>query len=208
MKNLATCFSLLLLLLAASIGVAQSEFTGGIIAGAVTTQVSGDGLGGWNKFGGTGGAWVNMSFSERYGLTMAMQFVQKGSRKPADPGNGDYNTFAYRLNYIDVPVMVSYKRASARTPIQFNAGLYAGVLISQEQLYNGSTTGITPPFNGYDIGAAGGASLWLGERSFVEFRISTSILPSRNSPNPTNAWSYYEQGNYNQVLHLMYGFGF
>lgn len=187
---------------------AQSEFTGGLLAGPVTSQVSGDGLGGWDKFGGTAGGWVHMTFSDHYGMTFAIQYIMKGSRKPADPNNGDFNTFAYRLNYIDVPIMLSYRRAAARAPLQFNAGLYAGVLVGQEQLYNGATTGIEPPFNQTDFGATGGITWWLSEKLNLELRGTTSVLPSRNSPNPTNAWSYYEQGNYNQTLMLLLGLRF
>ncbi|MDZ4824057.1 MAG: porin family protein [Flavobacteriales bacterium] len=183
----------------------QSEFTGGLMAGPVTSQISGDGLGGWDKFGFAAGAWVNMSFSKKTGITMAMQFINKGSKKPADPNNFDYSTFRYNLNYIDVPLMFTWKNVSIKkTHLQINLGIYAGVLVKQNQQFDGGQSSINPPFESTDIGATGGAAFWFSDKTAIEFRTATSIIPTRPSPNPTNAWSYYEQGNYNQVLQLMF----
>ena len=83
-------FFALLLLGLSQISFAQEEsgqkrnFKGGLIAGAVTSQISGDGLGGWDKFGLAAGAWVNVPFSDRASATMSMKYINKGSRTKRD----------------------------------------------------------------------------------------------------------------------------
>ena len=104
-------FFALLLLGLSQISFAQDvsgqkrNFKGGLIAGAVTSQISGDGLGGWDKFGLAAGAWVNVPFSDRSSATMTMKFINKGSRTKRDTIN--FETFGYYLNYIEVPLWFS-----------------------------------------------------------------------------------------------------
>ena len=173
-----------------------ARFDGGLFIGGVTSQVSGDGLGGWNKFGFAAGAFVKMNFSDRWGTVLSMHYTMKGSAKPADPKNNDFDQFSYRLNYIDVPVMLEYRQKQ----LLVHAGPYVGVLVSQQQDYNGSKSNPSPLFETLDIGGTFGVGYMMGEKLGVEFRGQTSMIPTRPAPNVTNTWSYYEQGNYNQVL--------
>lgn len=182
----------------------DSRFEGGIVFGGVTSQVSGDGLGGWNKYGMAAGAWVKMGFSDKWGALISMHYTNKGSAKPADPKNGDNDQFFYKLNYIDIPVMAEYQMDRAL----FHFGLYAGVLVKQSQEYNGSSSSPSPLFEPLDIGGTLGAGYELNDNWTIELRGQTSIIPTRPSPNPTNTWSYYEQGNYNQVLQLLLSLSF
>jgi len=81
---------------------AQQAFNAGVALGMTTSQISGDGLGGWDKFGFTGGAYVNAPFNSKNGLRIGLYYSEKGSRTKRDTLN--FNTFAYRLNYIEVPM--------------------------------------------------------------------------------------------------------
>lgn len=183
---------------------AQSVFTGGLSAGGVTSQVSGDGLGGWDKFGFYGGGWVHAAFGETYGGQMNIQFITKGSRKNADEENGDFNTFSFNLNYIEIPLLATYSSKNWRIGV----GPSVGLLISQKQLFNGLEYEITPPFSTLDISGCLSVQTKLGERLSLELRGFTSILPTRPAPAVVNALSYYEQGNYNQVITLGLQYGF
>jgi hypothetical protein len=164
--------------------------------------VSGDGLGGWDKFGLTGGAYVNAPFNSKNGLRIGLYYSEKGSRTKRDTLN--FNTFSYRLNYIEVPVQWSYQNG----PFTFLSGLYYGQLIKQEILANQLTYPVSPSFRTFDIGLGLGAIAQLGDHLFIEAKFSTSILPTRPSPNFANPNSYYEKGNYNQVLHFLIGRNF
>jgi len=195
MKKILTLLPLLSIF---SLGVfAQQAFQAGLWVGPVSSQISGDGLGGWDKFGLAGGAWIRSEFGEKWSATAGMQFIQKGSRTKRDTLN--FQTFAYSLGYIEVPVMAGYRIKDW----QINLGGFAGFLISQKIIANGIETDPNPPFESIEVGATGGATYFLGEKWAIELRGSSSILPVRHSPNFANSLSYYERGNTNQVIQLM-----
>lgn len=181
---------------------AQQAFKAGVSFGMTTSQISGDGLGGWDKFGLTGGAFVSAPFSSKNGFRIGLYYAEKGSRTKRDTLN--FNTFAYRLKYIEVPVQFSFQNG----PITILSGLYYGRLIKQDILSNGAPYAVNPAFRNYDIGIALGATLQLGDHFFIEGRFSTSVIPTRPSPNFANPNSYYEKGNYNQVLNFLIGRNF
>ncbi|MDZ4750366.1 MAG: outer membrane beta-barrel protein [Flavobacteriales bacterium] len=182
----------------------QVDFQGGIRGGLVSSQVSGDGLAGWNKFGGAAGAFVQMGFNERSSVSFEILYANKGSRKPANADNDDFNTFTMKLNYIEVPITYNYRRNN----VQFDLGLYAGVLTGSEIEFNEANYSIEPAFNTTDIGALGGVHWLASEKLSFILRASSSILPIRPAPNPVQKFSYYEQGQYNQALYLLIGYSF
>ena len=167
-----------------------------------TSQISGDGLGGWDKFGLTGGAFVSAPLSSKNGFRIGINYADKGSRTKRDTLN--FNTYAYRLRYVEVPVQYSFQNG----PFTFLSGLYYGRLIKQDVLSNSYTYDVTPPFRNFDIGIALGATLQMGDHFFLEGKFSSSVIPTRPSPNFANPNSYYEKGNYNQVLYFLIGRNF
>lgn len=193
------------LLLAALLSIrasGQQSFSAGLSVGMTTSQISGDGLGGWDKFGLTGGAYVDAPLSSRNGLRMGIYYSDKGSRTKRDTLN--FNVFAYRLKYIEVPVQYSFQNG----PFAFLTGLYFGRLIKQDILSNGASYDVSPAFRNYDFGIALGTTLRLGDHFFIEGKFTTSVIPTRPSPNFANPNSFYEKGNYNQVLYFLIGRNF
>lgn len=188
------------------IALGQREFKGGIMAGPVASQISGDGLGGWDKIGFAAGAWVSIPFSEKSEMTISMKYITKGSRTKRDTLTN--NMFAYHLNYIDVPVLYSYRVVRKKSSFNLNIGPYAGVLLKQKIVTNGYDYAVIPPFSGFDVGASVGITWWLGEKFFFDLSSASSLLPTRPTPNATNQYSFYEKGNYNQTLQFMLGLRF
>jgi hypothetical protein len=188
-------------------GASKRNFKGGVVFGGVTSQISGDGLGGWDKFGVTAGAWVNVPFSERASATMSMKYINKGSRTKLDTIN--FNTFGYYLNYVEVPIWFSYA-PSKKEPdrLRINVGPYAGYLFNQKIISNGFDYEVSPPFESLDVGLEFGVTFWITPKFSVNFMSSTSVLPTRPNPAQVNPLSYYEKGNYNQTLQLLIAKGF
>jgi hypothetical protein len=195
-----------LVLMSSLFALSQRNFKGGILAGPVASQMSGDGLGGWDKVGFSAGAWVSMPLSEKMALNLSMKYITKGSRTKRDTLN--FNTFAYHLNYIDVPVLFSYRVLGRKTSLDVNVGPYFGVLLKQKIVSNGYDYEINPAFKSFDFGASGGITWWMGERFFFDFSLATSIIPTRPAPVVVNKASYYEYGNYNQSVHFTLGWSF
>lgn len=200
-------FVLAVLLVACSLlSWSQRQFKGGILAGPVASQMSGDGMGGWDKIGFTAGAWVSMPFSEKAALNISLKYITKGSKTKRDTIN--FNSFAYHLNYIDVPLLLSYRAVGKRTALDVNLGPCIGVLVKQKIVSNGYDYELNPPFRSFDIAAAGGVTWWLSEHFFFDLSFTTSIIPARPAPEVVNKTNYYEYGNYNQTINFTLGLSF
>lgn len=200
-------FSSSILLAQEERGSSKRNFRGGILAGGVTSQISGDGLGGWDKFGMTAGAWVSVPFTERFSATMNMKYINKGSRTKLDTLT--FNSFGYYLNYIEVPIWFSYapsKKESDRLLINF--GPYAGYLFKQTIISNGFDYPVNPPFERIDVGLELGVTFRITPKFGVSVMSSSSVLPTRPNPSQVNPLSYYEKGNYNQTMQLIIMKGF
>jgi hypothetical protein len=183
---------------------AQKDFAGGLMIGAVTSQVSGDGMAGFNKFGYSAGAWVNIPISKKTGLDLGMQYITKGSSSGRDTLT--FQKRGFRLNYIEVPLLVTIKDLIPKLDIEITAGPYAGLIILQKEVYNGVARDVTPvPFSKIDFGAVFGVRYWPGEKLFLEIRTTNSVIHSRPAPSNLNTGPLYLSGNFNNVLQFIIG---
>jgi hypothetical protein len=186
-------------------GFSQLEFSGGIELGAATSQVSGDALSGFDKFGLSAGPFIRTTFSEKSSAKLGILYLNKGSKKNADPDNGDLITYAIRLNYVEVPITYSYSINNIRA----EGGLAIARLVSSSELgTDGRERDFIFPFEKMDFSVVLGASYYFSENIFVNGRWSQSIIPVRKSPNVVNSASFYEAGMYNTAFQLMFGYEF
>ena len=92
-------------------------FKGGVLAGATTSQISGDNLAGFHKLGAMAGVFANCVLVEqpKFGLKlqMEMDFVMKGSHSFSRSGQAVNPMAKYVLNlgYIEVPVLLRFRIA-------------------------------------------------------------------------------------------------
>lgn len=100
-------FLLLLLLLFFTVLSYSQEFYGGFLAGFNGSQVEGDVASGYNKMGLIGGAWMQRDINPDFYWGMEIKVNQKGSRIHPTNKNGNWK-YVYRLNYIDLPVLIGY----------------------------------------------------------------------------------------------------
>ena len=186
------------------IAAAQQQFQGGLVIGVTTTQVSGDGLGGWDKFGVVAGGWVNMPVFAEWSLQLGMNYINKGSKTKRDTIN--FESFGYYLNYVDVPILLQ-RHLTLRSKFKADVGFgpYAGFLLNQKIKSNGIDREVTPPFERYDIGLNASCKLWWSSTIFTSLAFTTSVLPTRPNPSSVNPGSYYEKGTYNQTIQFCLG---
>jgi hypothetical protein len=186
-------------------GLSQLEFSGGLELGVSTTQLSGDALSGFDKFGLSAGPFIRTTFSEKSSAKLGILYLNKGSKKNADPDNGDLITYAIRLNYVEVPITYSYSINNIRA----EGGLAIARLVSSSELgTDGRERDFIFPFEKMDFSVVLGASYYFSENIFVNGRWSQSIIPVRKSPNVLNSASFYEAGMYNTAFQLMFGYEF
>jgi hypothetical protein len=190
---------------------AQKKFMGGMVGGPVFSQISGDGLGGWDKLGFSVGAWVGVPLSDKNNISMSMRYITKGSRTKRD--TLEFNSFAYHLNYLDVPILFQHNFLIRQSNFSWSAGPVIGLLLNQKVKVNKvdrtvPEAGQGPEFDPLDIGLMGSITAWVSPKFYIELSTSTSVIPTRPAPLVVNKTSYYEQGNYNQTLQLMFGLRF
>jgi hypothetical protein len=174
------------------------KFNGGIIGGATLSQIHGDGVGGFNKIGFNLGATVEMRNSAKKSLQLSVVYNQKGSRKPPNPSAGDWDTWAYRFTYIDLPVTLNYRYSS----IDIIVGLQPSLLVAAEENFYGVGFGPTSiPVKKWDLCAVIGLRTQYGEHSLLVARLTQSIIPIAPVP-PSDPLLWWDNRMMNMTLEL------
>jgi hypothetical protein len=125
-------FYILITLSLLTFGLSAQEFYGGVLAGFNGSQIDHDGAGGYHKMGLVGGAWVQRDLSPNWYWGMELKVNQKGMRiKPTKENN--QKKYIYRLNYIDLPVLIGY---SYDPTFSFFGGLSFGYLFNKNAYDN------------------------------------------------------------------------
>lgn len=181
-------------------GSTPQRFQMGLKIGPNTSQMSGDGLGGFDKFGAVLGATVKGKINERNYFSIGIEYNSKGSRAPIDTIN--HNTFAFRLHYIQIPLQW---QLDINQRLRLHLGPYAAFLAQQSVMTNGISRSMAeasygPAFDPWDFGITAGLAFKFTEQSFFLLEFGQSILPIRPNPAQANQYSYYERGNYNSTV--------
>lgn len=119
----------------------DKKFFASLGAGAVFSQVDGDGFGGYHKIGLAAGPSVMVQVHKNWVVQFGLSYTQKGSRNGKAVGSdlGQYIQ-KYKLNthYLDAPLTLNYVYKSTYL---FGAGLaYSAYISSKEEIHgiNGS----------------------------------------------------------------------
>lgn len=201
---LRSFYAIALLMVSSGYLKSQIDFSGGIEAGAATSQVSGDALSGYDKFGLSAGPFIRATFSDKHSARLSILYINKGSRKNANPDKGDFRTYVLKLNYLEVPILYNYTYDSFKV----EGGLGIGTLVKNIVVEDGIERNLIEPFENLEFSVLAGLSYTFSENLFVTGRFAQSIIPVRKAPNVVNALSFYEAGQYNSVIQLMLGYEF
>ncbi|MBK6984886.1 MAG: PorT family protein [Bacteroidetes bacterium] len=179
-----------------------------IMAGVSPSQVHGDTYSGFHKLGGMGGVGVESVFNEKASMNLSFLFIQKGARKNQNLEKNDLNYYYLNLNYVEVPILVTYTQKK----FLFDIGVSAAYLINYyEASEAGNFTGMFP-FQKYDFSVKVGLGLNISPKWFVNFRSSNSFITTR--PNRVKQAIYYNniiartfnKGYYNNILEFTLGY--
>ncbi len=197
MKNILSLITFVFLNIAA-----YCQFNFGVIGGFNGSQVSGDDLGGFNKFGGFGGIYTNIDASDNLNIEMEMVYTQKGSRKQARPNKFDFNSYLLQLNYIEVPLLFNFKvkglgieiGPSVATLLSFKEADQNGVFVSTRNFFKTEAS-----FNA-------GVQYSFNKNLKGVFRFTNSVIPIRK--HASGATYRLNLGQYNTVLTIMLKYSF
>jgi hypothetical protein len=165
----------IVLLLFTPITLFGQGFGGGIYGGISTSQVSGDGIGGFHKVGGWAGAFTDYRFTPRSALQFEISFIQKGSRQtPTVKNNGIL--YVHNQNILEIPVL--YRWYGIKN-MSIEIGMQAGIIMSTVERGNViPETRNNPAFRKAEWSGAAGLSYYFWKSKIeVNMRYSNSIIP-------------------------------
>lgn len=226
-------FILLILIIGIGWTCNAQRFIGSIIAGANVTQVDGDQVAGYYKWGFNGGASVMLPLDRNmhWFATVELLYTQKGSYQNAYRANAiltpDTNSLYYHnidfgapfnkdikyklnLDYVEVPILFHYE--DHHTGWGFGLGFAWGRLVSVKEIENGWTTTTdlrsnTYKRNDWSLLADVKIRLWKGLKLNIRYQYSLVPLRIREYEKPATheTWTRKE---YNNVItcRLIYSF--
>lgn len=153
----------------------KGEFRGLLRAGLCTSQINGDGFGGYNKLNGTAGVGVFTPISDKLRFQIELSYCGRGSRKR--PSDDDPTSYRISAHYIDIPLLLKFDVWK----FEFEAGLCNGIFLFHTEDDN---FGRVPTdqrqwsFNRYEIAANGGIYVPINEKWKTNARFHYSILPA------------------------------
>ena len=150
------------------------KFEAGFVGGFSASQISGDGLAGFDKGGARLGAYISYPLqNKRINFEVGMQYLQKGSKEPSgELGISNYNM---NLHYVEVPFTVNY---SLKNGLLLETGIGAGILVNYtEENANGTLLGESP--NTLALDFLCGIQYQLFEQLKINVRYGNSITPIR-----------------------------
>lgn len=149
---------------------------GAVIAGFNTTQVDGDEVYGYHKFGFNVGVAAIIPLSEKFSISIETLYNQKGSyQKPRflGPETGEYKLV---INYADIPVLIHYEDKETLT---FGTGFSYGRLTSNfKEMEHGvklDWTKTTFPYDKDDINWLFDFRFRMRHKLWFNFRYAYSI---------------------------------
>lgn len=181
-------------------GVHAQRFKGEIIAGMNASQIEGDEVFGFKKFGGNMGMGVMLPFQfnkkssdKTWAVSMEMLFSQKGSHQrqrqgilfPADSVVSDRyydSTVKYdlRLNYVSMPIMLHY--LDMKTGWTFGVGVAYNRLFGIREIENGMETYTSlssETYSLHEISVMADIRFRIYRQLKFNFRYEYSLLPIR-----------------------------
>ncbi|MEX1190816.1 MAG: porin family protein [Brumimicrobium sp.] len=148
-------------------------FTGHLLGGLSSSQISGDGTEGFVQFGVYAGIGTKAEISDIWSLSGSLIFNQKGSR--VYKSSNSINTYRLRVNYIETPILLGY--AYKKWLIQ--TGPYLGVKINQREKTEYGITENPRQFKPLDLGLQLQVSYQIKDRLNLTLAFQNSLLPVR-----------------------------
>ncbi|MDR1345776.1 MAG: PorT family protein [Bacteroidales bacterium] len=184
-----------------SVNKAKSAFTGGVRAGFTASQISGDDLSGFNKFGGYAGLFANFPVvpSAKIKLQFELNFIMKGSHTYVSPGSTAFiNNYALNLFYVEAPLLLKLAPFTNKLRgLEIEIGPAFNVLFHYIEKIDGEKRNIDEKFRWYEVALDIGIGYLFKEHYGINLRWSTSIIPVRK---PEWRRDFLRKYQYNDLL--------
>jgi len=211
MKSFKPTYLIILIILFSGLQLKAQIIKGEAIVGLNLTQVDGDEVFGFHKFGANVGAGVMIPFGKKgkWDVSIEALFTQKGSsQKPRyndSLSNGEVITGEYklRLNYVEVPVLVMF---TDKELISFGAGFSWGRLVGAKEWEHGqriySTTWNSGTYKPNDFSILGDIRIRLWQALKLNLRYQYSLVKIRTREFEDLSGNTWTRNQYNNVITL------
>lgn len=185
---------------------AQS-FDGGLIAGVVTSQINGDGYGGFHQIGCTAGFFGRIPTDGPSSWQMELKYSLFGAHSDIK----EYPEMSIRLHYVELPILFRYDLSRLNINgkpldfITFELGLSGDFLIRGTQSADFEDQFDNASWLFFSVTGNAGLQFDITKSLGINLRALASITPCRLHPEaPVFSWYHY----YNIVLQatLVYTF--
>lgn len=178
----------------------QAQFIkGAVIAGVNLSQVDGDEVYGFKKFGANVGAAAIIPFTDRWEVSIETIFSQKGSHQKPQRDDSLTGEYLLKLNYLDIPVLVHY---NDKDIITFGLGFSYGRLTHVEEYEHGrkiESTTIDGPYSRSDVNGIADVRFRVWQRLKFNLRYAYSLKKIRTrefTPPYVDPWTRDQYNNF------------
>lgn len=174
-------------------------FKGAVIAGFNLSQVDGDEIYGFKKFGANVGASAIIPFTDHWEVSIETLFSQKGSYQGPQRDDSLSGEYKLKLNYLEIPVVVHY---NDKNRMMFGLGFSFGRLTSVEEFEHGrkvETTTINGPYDRNDFNGIADIRFRIYQRLKFNVRYAYSIKKIRTreyTPPNVDPWTRKQYNNF------------
>ncbi len=181
---------------------------GALIGGVNVTNVQGDDVFGFRKFGLNAGAAAIVPFADKWSVTLETIYSQKGSNHN-EGGRGmdyqerhDYNQYKLVLNYVEIPLLVHYiDREWLRVGAGFSYGRLVEVKEWEDNVRIATTTLNDGPYSQNDYSGLLDLQIPIYRQLRFNFRYTFSLAQIREREyQNVGAGEEKIRKQYNQVL--------
>ena len=170
-----------LVLFTSPLEMVGQSFKGSLVGGGTTSQIGGDNLSGFTKWGYFAGPSVSYPLKDKLDLTAQILYTKKGSKADNDEIGKDKILWEkLTLTYFEVPLFVEYE---IQESLFLQGGLSPEYLLSAKTKARGE---ITTNLRQYSLNALGGARYQFTERVSGMARLSVSVIPIDKGPISAN----------------------
>jgi len=181
----------------------SQAFLGALAFGGNLTQVDGDEVYGFHKFGFNVGASAIYPFNKKWSLSIEASYSQKGSYQKYpivdDPTRG-LPYYDLRLSYLEVPFFVYFTDKEFLT---VGAGLSWGRLVGIKEVEWGETkhsSTTNSPYDPNDINIMLNVRIPIYKRLKFDFRYAYSIMKIRTRTYTNSSGDSWSRDQYNNII--------
>jgi hypothetical protein len=179
-------------------------FHGGIRLGFTASQISGDRLSGFHKFGAYSGLYVNFPLRKdrKWKMQLEINFMMKGSHSYTAPGSSaPINPYSLTMLYTETPLLVKWYPYKG---IELEMGPAINFLCfsKEKELYE---IHAIDKFRIYEVAIVIGVGYMFAKHYGVNLRWSSSLVPVRKC---TTRRAYIDKNQFNDVLAFSFYYQF